>query len=174
MISSTRARASGGRPASFGSSRASSAWRMVSNRSRSATTVGMISRDCSHAVNRVDLFVDDRLGPLELAGPPREVLLHDALEVVDVVEEDLLEIADAGFDVARQRDVDDEERRAGGAAASRPGRDARVSTGSTAPVAVIDDVGGGQRVAELVPRHRAAVELRAPAARRLPASGWRS
>ena len=52
VISSTRARASGGSPASFGSRRASSDWRMVSNRSRRATTVGMISRDCSQVVNR--------------------------------------------------------------------------------------------------------------------------
>ena len=51
VISSTRARASGGRPASFGSSRASSDCRIASKRSRSATTVGMTSRECSHALN---------------------------------------------------------------------------------------------------------------------------
>src|SRR6185503_14101254 len=50
VTSSMRDRASGGRPASFGSSRCSSARRIASNRWRKATTVGTISRDCIHAV----------------------------------------------------------------------------------------------------------------------------
>ena len=41
---------------------------------------------------------------------PRQVLLDDPLQVVDVVEEDLLELADGRLDVARHGDVDDEER----------------------------------------------------------------
>src|SRR6266516_4408972 len=51
VISSTRARASGGNADSLNSSRSSSARRMTSKRCRNATTVGMALRDRSHAAN---------------------------------------------------------------------------------------------------------------------------
>ena len=57
-----------------------------------------------------DFLVDDRLGARELGAPPRQVLADDRLQIVHVVEEDLIQIADRGLDIARQGDVDDEER----------------------------------------------------------------
>src|SRR5262245_24971978 len=58
----------------------------------------------------LDLLEHDRFRARDLARAPREVLAHRRLQVVDVVEEDLLDLAGFGLDVARQRDVDDEER----------------------------------------------------------------
>ena len=49
-------------------------------------------------------------GVRDLAGAARQVLPHRRLKVVDVVEEHLLDFAGRRLDVARQRDVDDEER----------------------------------------------------------------
>ena len=53
---------------------------------------------------------DDRFGARDLGAAPRQVLLHDALQVVDVVEEHLLDLADGRIDVARHGHVDDEQR----------------------------------------------------------------
>ena len=47
---------------------------------------------------------------LDLGRAPRQVLLDDGLQVVDVVEEHLLDVAHRRLDVARHGDVDDEER----------------------------------------------------------------
>ena len=111
----------------------------------------MISRDCSHDANRVDFLADDRLGARELGAAPRQVLLHDRLQVVDVVEEHLLELADRRLDVARHGDVDDEQRPVAPRphhlfdARARQDRLGRAGRGD-------DDVGGRQRVVELVPR----------------------
>ena len=110
VISSTRARASGGRPDSFGSSRVSSDWRIASNRWRSATTVGTISRDCIHAVNRATSSSTIASARSSSAAAPGEVLVDDRPQVVDVVEEHLVEVPDGRLDVARHGDVDDEER----------------------------------------------------------------
>src|SRR6185503_3412312 len=52
------------------------------------------------------LVLDDRLRPGGLTAAAVEVGLHDALEVVDVVQPDPGEVARAGVDVARDRDVD--------------------------------------------------------------------
>ena len=96
--------------------------------------------------------------------------LHDRLQVVDVVEEDLVEIADRRLDVARHRDVDDEER----PAAPRPHRLLDVRAGEDRLGRAgggDDDVGGAERVrrarstatalAAELPRQRSAVRQRA-------------
>ena len=95
VISSTRARASGGSDASFGSSRRSSDCRMDSNRCRSATTVGTAPRELSQPRNLPTSCDDDLLRLGRLGAPLRDVFLHDRLQVVDVVEEHLLELAGA-------------------------------------------------------------------------------
>ena len=56
------------------------------------------------------LLVDDRFRAFDLAGAPREVFADRRLKVIDVVEKDLLDFARGGLDVARDRDVDDEQR----------------------------------------------------------------
>src|SRR5262249_37444709 len=56
------------------------------------------------------LVEDDLLGPSGLAPPTGEALRHDALEVVDVVEVAAVELVDGGIEVARNRDVDQEQR----------------------------------------------------------------
>src|SRR3712207_7370623 len=53
---------------------------------------------------------DDRLGPLRLAAPARERVRDDGLEVVDVVQVAVLELVDRRVEVARHREVDEEER----------------------------------------------------------------
>src|SRR5687768_17402486 len=52
----------------------------------------------------------DRLGPHGLLAPPGDTLGHDPLEVVDVVEVAALELVDGGIEVARNSDVDKEDR----------------------------------------------------------------
>ena len=106
----------------------------------------------------LDLFGDDRVGAIQLPGAPRHVLLHDPLQVVDVVEEDLIQIARVRLDVARHGDVDDEKR----PAAPRPHDvlDPRARQHRLGGAGRRDhDVGGGQRVGQRRPRHRAPVEM---------------
>ena len=50
-----------------------------------------------------------RLGAFDFRTAARQVLLHDRLQIVDVVEEHLFDVADRCFDVARHRDIDHEE-----------------------------------------------------------------
>ena len=64
------------------------------------------------ALERDHLLVDDDLGALGLAHALLEVLRDDAVEVVDVVEVDVGEVVDGRVDVARNGDVDEEERAA--------------------------------------------------------------
>src|ERR1043166_7084948 len=66
----------------------------------------------------LELVVDDLFSALDLARATREVLAHRRLQVVDVVEEHLLDLAGRGFHVARQRDRS-EERRVGKEGRSR-------------------------------------------------------
>ena len=132
---------------------------MASKRSRSATTVGMAPRDRCQAANFASSSRDDRLGLLDFRRAPREVLLDDRLQVVDVVEEHLLDVADAGFDVARHRDVDDEERVAAVPARrrfdlrARDDRPLRSGRGD-------DDVGVAERLRQLFPGNRATADCR--------------
>ena len=49
-------------------------------------------------------------GPLRLAVPRLQVVVHDSLQVIDVVEEDVVHPPDAGLDVPGHRDVDEEQR----------------------------------------------------------------
>ena len=163
VISSTRARASGGSADSLKSSRSSSARRMLSNRCRSATTVGIAPRDAEPGAELLDFLGDDRLGARDLAGAPREVLADGRLQIVDVVEEHLLDLAGRRLDVARHRDVDDEQR----PVAPRPhhrldvrlGEDRRGRAGGRD-----DDVAGAERGVQLLPRRGAgaADRLRRP------------
>ena len=85
---------------------------------RSATTVGTTPRDCSQAANASTSSSTIASARVDLAAAPRQVLLHDRLQVVDVVEEDLVDLAGRRLDVARHGDVDDEQR----PAAARPHR----------------------------------------------------
>ncbi len=172
VTSSTRARASGGRPASFGSSRCSSARRIASNRCRSATTVGMTSRERSQSREPRGLLLDDGLRARQLGAALGQVVLHDLLQVVDVVEEDLLEVAGRGLDVARHRDVDDEQRTVRPLAHDRLHEFARDDRGRGAGRGH-RDVRRGERVRKLRPRHRFTLELGSEPLRRRRPSGWR-
>ena len=120
VISSTQARASGrasgGSADSLKSSRSSSARRIVlellperdDGRDGAART--------EPRAELADLLGDDRLGAEDLARAAREVFADGRLQVVDVIEEHLLDLAGRRFDVPRHGDVDDEER----AVAARP------------------------------------------------------
>ena len=55
---------------------------------------------------------DDRLGALGLARRPESVSVDDRLEVVDVVEVAAVELVDRGVEVARDGEVDEQERAA--------------------------------------------------------------
>ena len=95
---------------------------MLSKRWRSATSVGTISRDWSQAVKRATSSSTIASALASSVERARQVLADDRLQVVDVVEEHLVQIADRRLDVARQRDVDDEQRSICAAAASPPRR----------------------------------------------------
>src|SRR5581483_10277245 len=58
------------------------------------------------------LLVDDLLRAHGLSPPLRPVLVGDARQVVDVVEVDVLDVVDAGVEVARHPEVDEEHRAA--------------------------------------------------------------
>ena len=84
--------------------------------------VGAQRRDRRHDVERgaplaeaLGLLDDEPLGHLGLGAPAGERLGDDRLEVVDVVEEAAVELVHRGIDVARDGDVDEEERACGGA-----------------------------------------------------------
>ena len=86
-------------------------------------------RDRRHDVERrapraepLRLLGDELLGALRLGAPPGERLGDDGLEVVDVVEEAAVELGDRGIEVARNGDVDEEERPARRVGARRPAR----------------------------------------------------
>ena len=81
-----------------------------------------------------DLALDERLGALGLARALAQVGVDHLLEVVDVVAVHVVERVDAGLDVARHRDVDEEQRPAAAAV-----HDAR------APSRRADDRLGGAR-----------------------------
>ena len=56
------------------------------------------------------MLFDDGLRAIDGAGALRLRAADDLLEIVEVVEVNGFELADAGFDVARDGDVDDEDR----------------------------------------------------------------
>jgi glutamyl-tRNA reductase len=58
----------------------------------------------------IRLLGDDLLGPLRLGAPAVQRLGHDRLEIVDVVEKAAGQARDRGVEVARDCDVDEEER----------------------------------------------------------------
>ncbi len=83
--------------------------------------------DCRHDLERgtprpeaLGLLDDETLGDLGLGPPPRKRLVDDRLEVVDVVEEAARQVVHGGVDIARNGDIDEEERPAAAA------RDARL------------------------------------------------
>ena len=107
--------------------------------------------------NRVDLVADDGLGARASSALRRARFSWTMrLQIVDVVEEHLIEIADRRLDVARHGDVDDEQRPVAPRphdlfdARARQHRLGRAGGGD-------DDVGGRQRRVERRP-----TGLRAP------------
>ena len=107
---------------------------------------GAQRRDRRHDVERgaplaeaLGLLDDEPLGDLGLGAAAVERLGDDRLEVVDVVEVAAVELVHGRIDVARDRDVDEEERPAAAcgdiwpASIRRPGAAVEVSTTSTSP-----------------------------------------
>ena len=163
-------RASGGSADSLSSSRSSSARRIDSKRWRSATTVGMAPRDRSQPPNfSTSSATIASARALRSSGARRS--RDDRLQVVDVVEEHLLDLAGRRLDVAGQGDVDDEQRpcapRPHDRLDARLGEDRRGRAGGGD-----DDVAAAERGVEIVPGRgeRAADGLR-ESARRAPSSG---
>ena len=122
-------------------------------------------------VNALDLLVDDRFGARDLGAAPREVLADDRLQVVDVVEEHLLDFADRRLDVARHRDVDEEQRPRRGAPAP-PATCARDEDRRGAPVAVMTMSASRSAAASSSHGTARAADLAPPAPPRGPACGW--
>src|SRR5919108_352460 len=121
-------------------------------------------RDRRHALERglpltesLRLGRDDRLGPLRLAPPAGERLRDDRLEVVEVVEVAAVEVGDLGIEVARNGEVDEEDRPAAPAAQGRfdvvPPQDVARSARRGD-----DDVGGRELLADAPARKRLAPE----------------
>ena len=98
------------RPSSRPSAFASSPERMLSARSRSDAIAGTTSQRRLPVSEAARLVRDDRLGPLRLAPPPAQALADDCLEIVDVVQVAVVEIGHGGVDVARDGEVDHEQR----------------------------------------------------------------
>ena len=94
----------------LGSSRCSSDRRTASKRSRSATTVWMAPRDRCHAANFASS--SRTIGSARSISDARLEMFSCTidLQVVDVVEKHLLDLADGGLDVARHGHVEDEQR----------------------------------------------------------------
>ena len=170
VISSTRARASGGRPDEL---------RFEPRQLRLADRLEPLAErddggdDLARLHPRGEprhFLFDDRFGALELPAAPGEVLVDDRPQVVDVVEEHLIEVPDGRLDVARHGDVDDEERpvapRPHGLLDPRPSehRIRRPGRGD-------HDVGGGQRVVEPVPAGPPLRRAASPGPAPSPASG---
>jgi hypothetical protein len=97
----------------------------------------------------LDLFVDDLAGVLDRFAAGRLRGRDDVLEVVEVVEVDVFELADRRLDVARERDVDEEDRAVAAGLAERlelfPGDDRVLRAGRGD-----DDVGGDEVVGEVL------------------------
>ena len=97
------------------------------------------------------LLGHDRFSAVDFRTASRQVLLHDCLQIVDVVEEDLLDVADRCLNVARHGDVDDEQRIA---PLRRPASTcARVMIGRCDPVAVTTMSEAASALRQLVPGH---------------------
>ena len=156
-MSSTRARSSGDRPASLPSRRCSSDRRMASKRWRSATTVGTAPRDRCHVANFSSSSATIVSACAISRRAAREVLLHDRLQIVHVVEEHLLDLADRRLDVARHGEVDDEERigtvSAGGGFDLRAREDRPLRSGRGH-----DDVGRAEERRDVLPGRGASTD----------------
>ena len=124
LESSSTTRPIGGRQdARAGASASASSWsRSASIRARISLSTGTAARPASHSQKRSVSPRDQLLGRRQLGAPPLEVGRDDRLEIVEVVEEDVAELADRRIDVARQRDVEHAER----AVAARRERRANV------------------------------------------------
>src|SRR5437667_4226178 len=109
-----------------------------------------------------DLALDQALGGRGLLLPLAQVGLGHRAQVVEVVEEDAFQLAGRRVDVARHRDVDEEQRPEVAAAPGRPDvldvLAADDDAGSAG--AADDDVGGGQLAAERFEGRRAAAQGR--------------
>ena len=73
------------------------------------------------------LGVDELLGGRQLAPPALDVRRHHGLQVVEIVEKDVVQLADRRIDVARHGDVENAER-AGRRALASAGRTCSTST----------------------------------------------
>ena len=85
----------------------------------------------------LDLVLDDLFGATDFGAALLQVLLHDRLQVVDVVEEHLLDLGGVGLDVARHRDVDEKQRPRAAVPAWPPRSCAFVRIGVGEPVTVM-------------------------------------
>ena len=98
----------------------------------------------------LDFFADNRIGACDLARAPREVLANRCLQIVDVVQEHLLDLAGRRLDIARNGDIDDEQRPVPSGAHHRfdvrPCQNRRRGSGRGD-----DDVGRAEHGVELVP-----------------------
>src|SRR5262245_58841986 len=96
------------------------------------------------------LFLDDPLGPLDVGPAPGQRLLADALQVVDVKDERRLPVVDRRVEVARDRDVLDDNRPPGPAVTD--GREALFRDhGLGRPGRAEDDVRLDERIVQPVP-----------------------
>ena len=119
----------------------------------------MARRDRCHAVNRESFLVDNGLGARDLGPASRQILLHDALQVVDVVQEDLFDLADLWVDVAWHGDVDDEQRF--GAPPAQDHLDVFAhDDGSLRSRRREDDIRIAHRLSQVRPGDRASADLR--------------
>src|SRR5262245_45754475 len=58
-------------------------------------------------VELAQLVGDDGLGASNFGGTALDVFAHRGLQIVDVVQEDLLDLSCSGFNVSRERDIDE-------------------------------------------------------------------
>ena len=124
--------------------------------------LGVLAQTSNHRVERArplpvqergDLLFEQLAGRLALAPAGGEVLMQDLLQVVDIVDIDPVELGDAGLDVARDRDVDEEDRPASTLAHDGL-HQAQIDDRLAGAGAGDDDVGGDQGFVEALPAER--------------------
>ena len=170
--SSTRSRSAGESDSQRPSFSASSRSTTSSPRVRSAASVGITSSEPSQPAKRLDLLLDDALGLARL-GPAHELVARDlALQVVDVGERHAGQLGARRVDVARHREVDQQQRPPGARGHHHRellGAEDQVRRGGGGD----DDVGPRELVGQRVERDRRRRRSAAPARSRARAGGWR-
>ena len=171
-ISSTRSRSAAERLSQRDSFSARTWATIASARSRSAATVGITSWEPSQRSKRESSESRMPLARRRLGLAAGGVALDDRLDVVDVVEADALELAAVGVDVARHREVDQQQR----LLSPLP----MITSSSRALDQVVGRVGGGdddvgalELGRQLVDPDRAAAEALRPGRSRGCSGGWR-